>query len=353
MEVKKMKIASSSIAMDSRHTQIDLQYKSETMKFWVGDEPNPEGTGTPKDVLEISEAAKEMKKKLGEVSQAESEDYLDEALSEKDETKIRLLEMLLEQFLGKKIKIRVPKQIKISEAQNGISLPNGSLQQRAGWGLIYDRHELRYESEQLDFAAQGSVKTADGREIDLNLQLSMSREFVSQTDIRIRAGDAVKIDPLVINFNAPAARLTDTKFSFDIDVDGKADQIFFLNPGSGFLSLDLNQDGKINDGSELFGPQSGNGFNDLAEYDQDKNGWIDENDAVFDRLRIWSKDEYGNDYLFALGQKGIGAIYLGSASTEFSLNGSGNRQNGALQRTGVFLRENGSAGTVQHVDLTI
>lgn len=74
---------------------------------------------------------------------------------------------------------------------------------------------------------------------------------------------------------------------------------------------------------------------------------------MFDRLRIWSKDEAGNDYLFALGEKGIGAIYLGSVATEFSLNGSRNRQNGALQRTGVFLRENGSAGTVQHVDLVV
>lgn len=183
-----MKIASSSIAMDSRHTQIELQYKSENMKFWVWDEPNPEGTGTRKDILEISDAAKEMQKKLGEVSQSESEDYLDEALSEKDKAKIRLLEKLFEQFLGKKIKIRVPKKIKINDAQNGISLPNGSLQQRAGWGLIYDRHEFRYESEQMDFAAQGTVKTADGKEINLNLQFSMSREFVSQTDIRIRAG---------------------------------------------------------------------------------------------------------------------------------------------------------------------
>jgi len=147
--------------------------------------------------------------------------------------------------------------------------------------------------------------------------------------------------------------LTDSKFSFDIDCDGSPDQISRLCAGSGFLSLDLNNDGKINDGSELFGAQSGNGFTDLSLYDSDNNGWIDENDAVFDKLRIWSQDEYGNDILFALGQKGIGAICLGSAGTSFSLRGEGNKENGVIQRTGIFLNENGSAGTIQHVDLVV
>ena len=41
-------------------------------------------------------------------------------------------------------------------------------------------------------------------------------------------------------------------------------------------ALDINEDGKINDGKELFGTASGNGFGDLAAYDQDNNGWIDE-----------------------------------------------------------------------------
>lgn len=74
--------------------------------------------------------------------------------------------------------------------------------------------------------------------------------------------------------------------------------------------MDINGDGKINDGNELFGPKSGNGFSDLAAFDEDGNGWIDENDFVYDKLRIWTKDKYGNDSLLAIGKKGIGAIYL-------------------------------------------
>jgi hypothetical protein len=104
-----------------------------------------------------------------------------------------------------------------------------------------------------------------------------------------------------------------------LDCDGETEQISFAGNGSGFLSLDINGDGVINNGSELFGPQSGNGFEELAQYDNDNNGWIDESDSIYEKLRIWSKDGNGNDYLFALGEKGIGAIYLGNIGTEFNI----------------------------------
>ena len=36
-------------------------------------------------------------------------------------------------------------------------------------------------------------------------------------------------------------------------------------------------------------------FYDLAEFDLDLNGWIDEADPIFDKLKIWSKDSAGKD----------------------------------------------------------
>ena len=81
-------------------------------------------------------------------------------------------------------------------------------------------------------------------------------------------------------------------------------------------------------------------------------GWIDENDPIFDKLRIWTKDANGKDILCALGKAGVGAIYLGNAQTDFSLNSSrDNSTNALIRKTGIFLYENGSCGTVQHVDL--
>lgn len=123
--------------------------------------------------------------------------------------------------------------------------------------------------------------------------------------------------------------------------------------GSGFLALDKNSDGEINNGNELFGPQNGNGFSELSKYDEDKNQWIDENDSIFNKLRIWTKDETGKESLFALGEKGIGAIFLGNVSTPFAINTPDNKQNAQLSQTGVVLKEDGTATTIQHLDFVV
>lgn len=345
-----MRIESSSISLKSQHTVLEVNHVQENLQFWVGNRPNEEANGPPGVTVDISDTGREMQKLLADSETKSVEDDMGDMLSEKDKQKVRLLEALLEYLLGRKVKLKLPKRIKLdNEAQPNMPLETP----RAGWGLIYDSQKIHYESEKMSFNSAGTVKTADGKEIKVDLQLSMSREFYESQSLHIRAGDALRKDPLVINFDSPAARLTDSKFNFDIDCDGLPDQISRLGMGSGFLSLDLNGDGRINDGSELFGPESGDGFADLSRYDGDGNGWIDENDAVFDKLRIWTKDENGNDVLFALGQKGIGAICLSNAATQFSLKGAANTENGVIQKTGIFLKESGSAGTIQHVDLVV
>ena len=139
----------------------------------------------------------------------------------------------------------------------------------------------------------------------------------------------------------------------DIDSDGESEQISRLVSGSGFLTLDKNGDGAVNDGSELFGPTLGNGFEELKAYDSDGNDWIDENDDVYDKLRIWMDDGQGNMQLIALGQAGVGALYLGNVASAFDIKDAANNSLGTVQSTGVFLGENGGVGTIQHIDLTI
>lgn len=220
--------------------------------------------------------------------------------------------------------------------------------------------EFAYESEteETTFSTTGTVKTADGREIDFNLSMTMSRSFEESYMSNVNyvspalQQTSTLCDPLVINLNTNSANVTDQKFYFDLDADGNMDLISNLGSGSGFLALDKNGDGIINDGSELFGTKSGDGFRDLAAYDSDGNGWIDENDPIFDQLRIWTKDENGKDVLCGLGKAGVGAIYLGNAQTDFSLNSSkDNSTNAKIRKTGIFLYENGACGTIQHVDL--
>lgn len=208
------------------------------------------------------------------------------------------------------------------------------------------------EAEDTAFCTSGTVRTADGREISFGLELGMSRRFREETKIENITEIVDLTDPLVINFDGNIAGLSDQKFMFDIDADGEEESISYLQGGSGYLALDKNGDGVINDGSELFGTKSGDGFADLAEYDADGNGWIDENDPIFDKLLIWAKDENGKDELYALKEAGVGAICLQRAATDFSLNSQkDNTQNGQIRSTGIFLYENGNAGTMQQLDL--
>lgn len=217
--------------------------------------------------------------------------------------------------------------------------------------LTLSSEQLYEESEETSFTAKGLVRTADGREISISVDVGMSRKFTSYFKEELQIAQINTCDPLVLNFDGAAAELTDQKFYFDIDADGEEDEISMLGSGSGYLALDENGDGIINDGSELFGPKSGSGFRDLAAYDEDKNGWIDENDAIWSKLKIWCKNGDGTDSLYTLSEKGVGAICLQNASTDFSLNNAQNRTNGFIRNSGIFLYENGNVGTVQHLDV--
>lgn len=211
-----------------------------------------------------------------------------------------------------------------------------------------------YESEEETtcFDTTGSVHTADGREIPFQISLEMSRSFTRETQGMIDYGQPVLCDPLVINLDHCSASVSDQKFYFDLDADGTEESVSTLSGNRGFLALDRNEDGIINDGTELFGAQSGNGFSDLAAYDEDQNGWIDEADSIFSRLKIMSVDAKGRQTLIPLSEADVGAICLKNVSTDFDCKSeTTNELNARIRRTGFFLYESGESGTLQQLDL--
>lgn len=350
-----MKIENTQMHLGSSRVYEKRHTVAETLQVWVGDSPANQNAPVQIDI------SKEALSLLGDpsenapVSEAGAIEEEDDLLSADDKLKIRLLEHFLSALTGKKVKLKVPRlNLKGSEGagytRTGQPAAATGAPVRAGWGLSYDRHESLREYEHTDFTAKGIVKTADGREIRLEVNLHMERTYAEESRISIRAGDALK-DPLVLNLAGNAAGLSTQTFAFDLDADGRPDQISLLRSGSGFLALDHNENGIIDNGSELFGPRTDSGFGELKAHDSDGNNWIDENDPIFNRLRIWMKDDSGNDQLLALGEAGIGAIYLGHVSTAFTL-----RQlevQGRIRETGIFLKENGQAGTVQELDLKV
>ena len=220
--------------------------------------------------------------------------------------------------------------------------------------VVEDKVEITQrslEAQGLNFSVDAKV-LADGKEMNISIDLSLSRSFIQTTTMSIDLIQNKLKDPLIISLDGGMPSLSSKNFAFDIDSDGKSDQISQLKSGSGFLALDKNSNGVIDNGAELFGAQSGDGFLDLAKYDDDNNGWIDENDKIFDKLRIWQKTE-NKDELLGLGEVGIGAIFLGNTQTPFSIKSDSNELLGEMRKSGFVLFESGKAGVISHIDLSV
>lgn len=234
-------------------------------------------------------------------------------------------------------------------ASDALSITNSN--DASVWTIKETYSTLYSESEYTSFSGSGTIITADGREVSFDVNMEMSRSYMEQSNLTyITKFPKVLTDPLVINLDCKPVDIQDKTFLFDLDCDGEKEEIAALAKGSGYLALDLNGDGIINDGSELFGTRSGDGFKDLAAYDSDGNGWIDEADNVYKNLKVWTTDDNGDPILMSLKEADVGAIYLGSSKTQFDFKNDDNELQGRVRSSGIYLHENGTAGTVQQVD---
>jgi hypothetical protein len=348
--------------MASTHASTQHHEIQESLRMWVGERrPDFEGRGRPAaprpvETVHISDA--------GRAAQGCDTGAVDECAEELDaDPRLTLLRLLFRYLTGKDIEVFDARELEpkqpppdLPQVPSAANAANAaSARPAAGWGVEYDRHERYSETEQTRFAASGTVQTADGREISFRVELSMSRSYHEESDVRLRLGDAARQqkDPLVLNFAGTAAQLLDQRFSFDLDADGTAENINRLAAGSGFLVFDRNGDGKASDGSELFGTKSGDGFADLARLDDDGNGWIDENDTAYASLSLWTPDASGAGSLQGLKAANVGALALAHVATPFDLKDGGNDTLGTIRSSGIFLQENGGAGTIQQVDLSV
>ena len=109
---------------------------------------------------------------------------------------------------------------------------------------------------------------------------------------------------------------------FDIDADGDKDKTGWVGADDGLLVRDINNDGIINDASELFGEhtikedgsKAKDGFEALSELDSNNDGVINKEDDAFDELQVWkdlNSDGITNDgELISLAEANIKEISL-------------------------------------------
>ncbi|MGM0410929.1 MAG: hypothetical protein ACQEQF_09185 [Bacillota bacterium] len=343
--MRKIEISAYSVDMSSQWKR-EVSYKrEESLNISAIRVKAPEN----EDSLSITPEAKKLinGNQLKENSKVEKSEKPYITLSEEDKQKIKILEALLSKLTGKKVKIKIPVFVK----NKGDEKKEATQQSRLSWQIDYKLHESYEESEKLSFSSEGIVKTADGKEINFDLKLNMSREYAVEHNFNLKATNGEPIDPLVINYSGKAAEFKDKSFEFDLTADGKMENIPYLEEGSGFLVLADEE--KVEDGSQLFGPRTGDGFEELAEYDEDNNGWLDSGDSIFEDLKIWTRDENGNDRLFALADKNIGAIYTANVQANYSHKSSENQTLAQNKKMGIYLHESGKAGTVQELDFIV
>jgi len=360
-----MKILQSTVALDGRTERAATTRVQERLQM-SGGERRPEAL-RPSAVLHLSPQAARARPEtvpghaVGRPAHGDraSADPVDdtrstEAADDGLDPRMRTLARMIETLTGLPVRVFRAEALQAATPAVDASVLAGSAETASapvGWGLVYDRVEIRTQSQTVTFQASGRVVLADGRSVDVALGFSLQSTSVDVHTLSVRAGDAVQRlkDPLVLSLDGGAPSLSEGRFAFDVDADGQTDRIAFAGSGSGFLVLDRNGNGAIDDGRELFGALSGDGFADLAALDADGNGWIDEADPAHAQLQVWTRDSIeAPDRLQTLAEAGVGALHLGRVGTPFALGDAG-----ALRSSGLYLTEAGEARPLQQIDLAV
>ncbi|WP_394211202.1 Ig-like domain-containing protein [Enterovibrio calviensis] len=158
------------------------------------------------------------------------------------------------------------------------------------------------------------------------------------------------ITPIVLDLDGDGIEtsdVTENPVNFDYDGDGQAVNTGWVSGGDGLLVRDINKDGEINDGSELFGSNTelqdgtnaADGYEALAQHDTNADGIIDQNDTIYSELGVWvdtnmdGKTDEGE--LLSLEEAGVASISLDAQTTDDTQN------NNTIGKTSTYTTTDG------------
>ena len=135
--------------------------------------------------------------------------------------------------------------------------------------------------------------------------------------------------PVILDFMSVGkpmfSDVSQSNVKFDLDGNGRAERTGWIAGyrDVGLLALDLNNNGTIDDGSELFGEgtiikstgkKGKDGYTALAQYDTNRDGVIDRSDEVFSKLVVWFDRNHdgktNSDELVSLASTGVTKVGL-------------------------------------------
>ncbi|HBZ8587261.1 TPA: calcium-binding protein, partial [Salmonella enterica subsp. enterica] len=154
--------------------------------------------------------------------------------------------------------------------------------------------------------------------------------------------------PIIIDLDRDGVETISVEAGVFFDHDGNkfAESTGWVSPDDGLLVFDRDGNGQIDNGSELFGnntaqadgTNASNGYNALKEYDDNNDGVLNENDAIWNQLQVWqdknSNGRVDEGELLTMKQAGIASInttYKNSSTTDSQ--GNLHKQTGSITYT--------------------
>ena len=222
---------------------------------------------------------------------------------------------------------------------------------QASFSMIHFSLDLEVTSSQEMSFAVAQLRD-QGIEVQ-SVRIESTQTFKLHIEFTAFQQEVQQSDPLVVDLSGDGVRLSSLENGarFDINADGKTDQTAFVQGDDAFLVLDRNRNGRIDNGSEMFGDQNGavNGFEELRKYDSNRDGVIDRKDAIYASLRLLhdrnGDGRAGLREMSTLAEKGIDSLDLGYRAGQRV----DDTHRNTLAERSHYLRGNGSRGALVDV----
>jgi hypothetical protein len=211
-------------------------------------------------------------------------------------------------------------------------------------------------------SASGSITINNFSDGDLGISLSETETIDKKEISKDVFLEEDFCSPLVLDLNGngnSSTRLNESSVYFDMDGDGFKERTAWVENGDGLLVLDKNANGTIDNGTELFGNftaladgnSADDGFSALLQHDENRDGKIDSNDAIYNQLNVWVDENQDGitdtGELKTLSQAGVASVNLNPYQSLMSYldqnqDGVLNNQDEAFKY--VLLREDDNGG---------
>ena len=207
--------------------------------------------------------------------------------------------------------------------------------------------EIWFDSNWEDTSGRVEVATID------NVTTLAGLTAITNTDFIVYSNPA---DPIVLDLGTPGISFSSLQngVSFDINGDGVADHIAWTAGNDGILAYDVNGNGTIDNGNELFTPNFAgghfaSGLAALASLDSNGDGVINSADTAFAKLEVWQDSNHNGvadpGELSSLTDKDVAAINLDGTPSSGTIDGQ------QLQEQGSFSYADGTTGSYVEVAL--